>query len=134
MGIASTRSRRKTGDWEKPILKFTWEQDDSRHLQLSRQPPTIPIEITDSETDLPTKLTDISFSTSYKLVLGVQMAFDGNQCTQTTTFHEKCNKMAIPLLLCPLSHDETIQGYRSIFHPRLKYGLSVTNISNHNIS
>jgi hypothetical protein len=79
------------------FLKFTWAQDNNGNLWLSTTSPINIIEITDSETGLPTKLTEISTSTSYK-ILGVQMAFDGNQCSQAATFHEKCNTMALAFL------------------------------------
>jgi hypothetical protein len=56
------------------------------------------------------------------------MAFDGNTKSQSDSLHQKCETMAIAFTRCQLSPEDAIQGYRSIFLPRARYGMSATNI------
>jgi hypothetical protein len=85
------------------------------------------ITIIDHETNEPLALTEITHSTPYKL-LGIEMAFDGNCQAQYKTFRDKCEKMAFAFTRWQLSADDTLQGYRSIFLPRVRYGTEATNI------
>jgi hypothetical protein len=86
------------------------------------------ITITDHETNGDIPLSEIQTSTPYKL-LGVHIAFDGNQKQQALALLEKCEKLAIAFQRCHLSSDDTLQGYRSIFLPGAQYGLSATSLS-----
>jgi hypothetical protein len=61
----------------------------------------------------------------------LQLAVFSN--AQKQAFHSKCVKMALAFSRCQLSKTDTIQGYRSILLPRLRYGLSATNISKKNL-
>jgi hypothetical protein len=61
------------------------------------------------------------------------MAFDGNHRMQAKSFHSKCETLAIAFQRCQLSKADTIQGHRSILLPKLRYGLSATNIDSKNI-
>jgi hypothetical protein len=85
------------------------------------------IHITDHETMTQIPLSEISTDNPYKL-LGIQIAFNGNQKTQTLSIHSKYEKLAIAFQRCHLSPEETLQGYRSIFLPGILYGMSATNI------
>jgi hypothetical protein len=86
-----------------------------------------PITILDHDSGTTISPAEIVHSTPYKL-LGVHMAFDGNTKSQAASLHQKCSKLAIAFNRCQLSTIDTIQGYRSIFLPGVRYGMSVTNI------
>jgi hypothetical protein len=61
------------------------------------------------------------------------MAFDGNQRAQAEAFQAKCVTLAIAFQRCLLSKEDTLHGYRSILLPRLRCGLTATNISSTNL-
>jgi hypothetical protein len=67
-------------------------------------------------------------------VLPFQMAFDGNQQMQAKSLHSKCETLAIAFQRCQSTKADTIQGYRSILLPKLRYGVSTTNINSKNLT
>jgi hypothetical protein len=115
------------------IAKFHWTYTRDGNHNLITSQTTTPIHITDSETKQTVNLPELSHQKSYKL-LGIQMAFDGNQIAQATAFHQKCEALSIAFSKCSLSKEDTVQGYRSILLPKLRYGLSATNINSMNLA
>jgi hypothetical protein len=86
-----------------------------------------PMSKIDHETKLPQEITSLPSSDPYQL-LGVRMALDGNTRRQLNSLQTDCNKLAISFTGCHLTHQDTIQGYLSIYLPAVKYGLEATSI------
>jgi hypothetical protein len=57
------------------------------------------------------------------------MSFNGANKAQAEALHKKCEKLATAFTGCKLCPSETIQGYRSIFLPGVRYGMSATTLS-----
>jgi hypothetical protein len=115
------------------IIKFQWDYTKDDHHRLHFPNISQRLHITDSETNDQIQLPELNITNSYKL-LGVHMAFDGNQNTQADMFHKKCEALAIAFSRCTLTREDTIQGYRSILLPKLRYGLSATNVHQTNLT
>lgn len=85
------------------------------------------IDVIDSETKAISTTKAILPHEPYKL-LGIMMALDGNCDAQIVKFSDKCNTLATAFNQLQLRPAEALQGYRSIFLPGARYGLSATNI------
>jgi hypothetical protein len=94
---------------------------------------TTSISITDQENGQMIPLDEITTADHYKL-LGIQMAFDGNQQGQDRAMNKKCQTFANTFMRCHLTPDKTYLGYRTIFLPTVLYGLSATTISEKNLN
>jgi hypothetical protein len=89
---------------------------------------TTPLFIQDHETNNQIQIQEISTADPYKL-LGIQMCFNGDNKAQAVALNRKCEKMATAFSGCELCPSETIQGYRSIFLPGARYGMSATTLT-----
>jgi hypothetical protein len=95
--------------------------------QIVKFSPTPIEQHTDHSNITSISLSEISPSTPYKL-LGVHIAFDGNNTQQAAHFQTNCDKMVIAFTRCQLTPDGALQGYRSIFLPAICYGMSATTV------
>jgi hypothetical protein len=107
-------------------IRFGQTCYDSRNTTVASTPVNN-ISIIDHETNTPIALSENTTSAPYKL-LGVNIAFDGNSAAQSKMFHKKCEKLTVAFNRCQLTAEGTIQGYRSIFLPGVKYGLAASSI------
>jgi hypothetical protein len=70
------------------IIKFRWDYNNDGYHSLHSPNTTQRLQIIDSETKQHVQLPELNHNNSYKL-LGVHMAFDGNQKTQADAFQKK---------------------------------------------
>jgi hypothetical protein len=110
------------------LVQFRWQMDLWGTLRLVTVPCTNPTLINDHELNTPIQIKEISTSAPYKL-LGIQMAFDGNNKAQHEAMQKKCTKLAHAFASCAQNPLDTLQGYRSIFLPGVRYGMSATTLS-----